>query len=246
MTVRTSLAALACGAALAAGCAAKPAGIAAPGAEPRNAAPAETARTEAVRPEPPAREPAQAPSCSAPPAGEGAADAETLVRQLGDSDYGRREAAQKALAAMGEKALPAVERGAASGDFEIAARCEELARKLQAADEPEPPEMPEGLRAAFRQAWVSVWRGGHGPGTSGPAIRIEGPGIQMGPVTRTGGDSQTVSNSSGRLTITVGSDGAITVTIQPTGKEAKTASYRADSREEFERKYPRFSAKYLK
>jgi len=49
-----------------------------------------------------------------------------LVRQLGADDAAKREEAAKALEALGEKAIPALEAGAKSDDAEVKARCEEL------------------------------------------------------------------------------------------------------------------------
>src|SRR5262245_57829339 len=56
-----------------------------------------------------------------------------LVRQLGDDRYSRREAASKALEALGEKALPeVVEAAAASKDLEVRRRAGLLVRRVMA------------------------------------------------------------------------------------------------------------------
>jgi formylglycine-generating enzyme required for sulfatase activity len=49
-----------------------------------------------------------------------------LVRQLGDKRYANREAAGKGLAAVGEKALPAVREAAASPDLEVSTRARQV------------------------------------------------------------------------------------------------------------------------
>src|SRR5947209_17821804 len=56
-----------------------------------------------------------------------AAEVTRLIRQLGNRAFTRREAASKALAAIGEPALPALRQAAhASADLEVRRRCEAL------------------------------------------------------------------------------------------------------------------------
>lgn len=59
---------------------------------------------------------------------------ESLIRQLGDDSYEKREAAGEALLAMGLKALPFVARAVRSDDFEIRYRSEQIRQKLGAGD----------------------------------------------------------------------------------------------------------------
>jgi RNA polymerase sigma factor (sigma-70 family) len=54
------------------------------------------------------------------------ADADALVRQLGDPKFARREEAQKRLRELGPKALPTLRAGAASKDKEVARRASEV------------------------------------------------------------------------------------------------------------------------
>src|SRR4051794_40804791 len=49
-----------------------------------------------------------------------------LVTQLGDDQFARREAAERALAAIARPALPALRKAAAAGDAEVRARAERL------------------------------------------------------------------------------------------------------------------------
>ncbi len=51
---------------------------------------------------------------------------EELVRQLNDNAFANREAAEKALLALGAKAIPAVRAGTMSSEQEVARRCERL------------------------------------------------------------------------------------------------------------------------
>lgn len=54
-----------------------------------------------------------------------------LVRQLGDNDYGRREAAVRALTELGPQALPAlIDAAAMAADPEVRQRADRLVRKL--------------------------------------------------------------------------------------------------------------------
>ena len=62
-----------------------------------------------------------------------AAEAAKLVQQLGAEDFDRREAAQKALAKLGKRALAQIEAGVKSKDAEIATRCEQLLATLKGA-----------------------------------------------------------------------------------------------------------------
>jgi hypothetical protein len=56
---------------------------------------------------------------------------ESLIEQLGDKDFQRREAANKALAALGAEALPALLRARSHPDPEIRRRLEELIPPLE-------------------------------------------------------------------------------------------------------------------
>ena len=60
----------------------------------------------------------------------GAADAERLVQQLGSSKHADREAAAKALDALGAAALPALREGIKSSDAEVRSRAADLLAKL--------------------------------------------------------------------------------------------------------------------
>lgn len=51
---------------------------------------------------------------------------EDLVKQLNDDSFAKREAAEKALIALGAKAIPAVRAGLKSTELELAQRCERL------------------------------------------------------------------------------------------------------------------------
>jgi hypothetical protein len=61
-----------------------------------------------------------------------AAETNRLVRQLGSSSFAKREAATKALRALGEKALPALKQAATSPDAEVRRRATQLLRPLEA------------------------------------------------------------------------------------------------------------------
>lgn len=54
-----------------------------------------------------------------------------LVHQLGADDIAKREEASKALEALGEKAIPALEAGAKSEDPEVHSRCTDLIEGIQ-------------------------------------------------------------------------------------------------------------------
>jgi HEAT repeat protein len=70
---------------------------------------------------------------AAPPAGgPNAADVARLVRQLGSEQYAEREAASKALGAIGEPALAALNEAALSDDLEVRRRAERLLEALRA------------------------------------------------------------------------------------------------------------------
>src|SRR5690242_1034905 len=56
---------------------------------------------------------------------------ETLIEQLGDKDFQRREAASKALATLGVEALPALQRGRSHPDPEVRRRLDELIPPLE-------------------------------------------------------------------------------------------------------------------
>lgn len=64
----------------------------------------------------------QAPTPVVPAAAPSAEQIEQLIRQLGDEDFDRREAANKALATIGSRARAALEKGTKSDDAEIALR----------------------------------------------------------------------------------------------------------------------------
>src|SRR5262245_34265288 len=61
------------------------------------------------------------------------ADAERLVDQLGSSRFAEREAAFKALDALGAAALPALRNAAKSKDAEVRQRAGELLARLERA-----------------------------------------------------------------------------------------------------------------
>jgi hypothetical protein len=187
------------------------------------------------------------PKCSEAEAGTQPVDAMAMVRQLGDADFAKREAASAKLAAMGESALAALRSGADSKDAEVASRCRKLIAQIKVAQaEPELPEIPKGLRKSFRWNWNSVWRGGHGPGAAGPRIIIRGaPGVRFGKFRRTGQDMRSFGNSEGKVSITVNSDGRISLVVTPKGGKSRSYTYKAASKEEFAKKYPKFAAKYL-
>lgn len=81
------------------------------------------------------------PASAAPPA-----DVAALVRELGDPDFRRREAATQRLRQLGGAAAPALREAAAGGDPEVCARAESLLRQL------ERPRIPEGWFREF-QNW---------------------------------------------------------------------------------------------
>src|SRR5438874_9163091 len=56
---------------------------------------------------------------------------EFLIEQLGDKDFQRREAASKALAALGADAIPALQKGRSHPDPEVRRRLEELIPPLE-------------------------------------------------------------------------------------------------------------------
>jgi hypothetical protein len=58
---------------------------------------------------------------------------EPLIRQLADKDFQRREAASKALAALGPEALPALQEARSHSDPEVRRRLDELIPPLQRA-----------------------------------------------------------------------------------------------------------------
>ena len=59
------------------------------------------------------------------------------------------------------------------------------------------------------------------------------------------GNTRKISNEDGEVCISRGVDGTITLVVAPTDGEARTHTYTARSKEEFSKKYPKFSAKYL-
>lgn len=210
---------------LAAGCAGR-------GASPAAAVPEPTPAAAAA--------PAIAPAPALAPAESEAERIQRLVKQLGDAEFAAREQASRELAALGKKALPALEAAASDGDAERSARAKALIERINAAEEEaQAPDIP-GLAEQLR----GVRAGGHGPGTSGPQIRIQaGPGVQVGRMVRTGQDTRTVGNDKGSATVVESSEGTVSLTLTPKGGQAKTFS--AASREEFKRKYPNLYAKYF-
>jgi hypothetical protein len=64
------------------------------------------------------------------PAGAAAAELDQLIRQLGSNKFAEREAASKALEALGRSARHALGRAAASGDAEVSNRARRLLRAL--------------------------------------------------------------------------------------------------------------------
>ena len=162
-----------------------------------------------------------------------------LVGQLGAPDYQAREKASGELAALGKKALPELEKAAGSADAEVAKRAKELIEQIKyAEEEAQAPEIP-GLAENFK----GVRPGGHGPGVVRGLVIQGGPGVQVGPTVRSGGDTRNVGNDKGSISTSESSEGPLTLTISPKGGEAKT--YQAGSREEFKKKYPRLYAKYF-
>jgi len=193
-------------------------------------------------PEPKEKEKAKAKAESKP-------DARELVRDLGHLDFEKREAAAAALAGMGEKALPALKEGSASSDAEVAHRCRQLRARLADARS-ELPEIPASLLKSFKWAWKSVWRGGHGPGAGGNmGFQLKGPGgqgIKLTNMRRTGSDTRSIGNKDARITVTVRSDGTVTLVLTPRGGKPRTYKYSAKSEADFRKKHPNFTARYLK
>src|SRR5690349_11004616 len=60
-----------------------------------------------------------------------AAEIERLIKQLGDDDFDRREAAAKRLDAIGEPALEAVRKARDSDDPEVRQRAREVVRLIE-------------------------------------------------------------------------------------------------------------------
>jgi serine/threonine protein kinase/Flp pilus assembly protein TadD len=65
------------------------------------------------------------------PAGPAAAEVDRLIGQLGSEKFAEREAASRALAALGKAAMAALKRAAASGDAEVRSRAGKLLQPLQ-------------------------------------------------------------------------------------------------------------------
>jgi len=223
-------------------------------------APAPAAQADA--PKPAAEQPAPAPKAAPPAAPETPAKAPAaeppkgdraagLIEQLGSTDYAKREAATKELAAMGKEIIPALEKAAKDPDAERAGRARDLITLLGASEEDaKAPDIP-GLAEAVRS------------NSGGPNVVVNGGGLQVGvqvvAVAGGGGakgagnvrtrfemsDGETkriVENDSGSATVAESKNG-FSLTLAPKGGEAKT--YSAASREEFKKKYPKTYAKYF-
>ena len=82
-----------------------------------------------------------------PAAAEPAPDVPALIRQLGDADFRKREAATQRLKELGKAAAPALREAMGGSDPEVCARAEALLRQL------ERPRIPAGWFGQFNQ-WV--------------------------------------------------------------------------------------------
>lgn len=82
----------------------------------------------------PSRQEAPAPAPTAKPAKAqpGEAEVRRLIRQLGSADFAEREAAVKALRALGEEALPALKKASVDKDPELKRRATQLLKPLEA------------------------------------------------------------------------------------------------------------------
>jgi len=161
-----------------------------------------------------------------------------LVRQLGDDDFKKREAASAELAKIGKPAVPALKEAKKNPDLEVARRAEEvLARIENRTAEATAPDMP-GTAKALRGN-----RGAH----VGMQIRM-GEGIQAGEGVRIIGgrvnmqNVRSVRTEEGTATISESNEG-ITLVLKPREGEAKTFS--APSREEFKEKFPELYKQYI-
>ena len=65
------------------------------------------------------------------PSSWGAAEVARLIRQLGDEDFDRREAATERLSRIGEPALPLLRLAERDPDLEVRKRATRLARQIQ-------------------------------------------------------------------------------------------------------------------
>src|SRR5262245_57260546 len=72
---------------------------------------------------------AEAPGAAPPPR---LPDPAVLVRQLGSDEFEKRVEAERALLALGGRAVPAVEAGRAHPDLEVRRRCQAILRKIRA------------------------------------------------------------------------------------------------------------------
>ena len=194
----------------------------------------------------PAPEPA--PTAKAPETARIAA----LVEQLGSTDYEKREAATKELAAIGKPALPALEATSKDLDAERASRAKDLAIRIGASDEearaPEIPGLAEAMRGMAGPSTTVVNGNGGviqlGVQVAGGRAAAGGPGGHVN--TRfemTDGESRrTVENDKGSATVAEGKNG-FSLTLTPKDGEART--FPAGSRAEFAKKYPNLYAKYF-
>jgi hypothetical protein len=84
-------------------------------------------------------------------ADEKSTDADKLITQLGSSKFAEREAALKALEAMGPAALPALRRGAAAKDPEVRQQVADLIAKYERQADSESAFAPTKVRLKFAE-----------------------------------------------------------------------------------------------
>jgi hypothetical protein len=99
---------------------------------------------------------------AAPPAGPSAAEIDRLVKQLGDEEFDRREAASQRLSRIGEPALTHLRRAERDPDLEVRKRAATLVRlirgRLDRTDYPsEAP--PKGAVILFAGKALDAWEG---------------------------------------------------------------------------------------
>jgi WD40 repeat protein len=148
-----------------------------------------------------------------------AADIDRLIKQLGSEDFNAREAASKALRAIGEPALPALRKAGESNDAEVRRR----ARDLADAIDPPPPALvvincnpdkvcclglsPDGRRLAS--------------GGTGGMLRVwdAATGIQLSAVRGHDHVSSLTFGTGGRVLASAGQDGTAKLWHLPALKE---------------------------